>query len=68
MINFGEKKMKISICNHLGQLVNTIESESHAKAMKNHSVNPVKKATARVYDFVTHTIKGGPERHYWLFK
>lgn len=60
--------MKISICDHLGHLVNTIESESHAKAMKSHSANPVKKATAREYDFVTHTIEGGAERHYWLIK
>ncbi len=60
--------MEISICTNTGHLIKIVEAESHAKAINSFSVNPVKKTKGNDFDFITYTVDGTPERHYWLFK
>lgn len=60
--------MKIRILNYKGQVLSIVNSDSHTKAIKTFSVNPVKKGKANEFDFVTYTTDGPIERNYWVFK
>ena len=59
--------MLVKIFNHTHREVLELEAKDHKKAINAYSVNPVKKATAKEWDFFIDSVNE-IERTYWIFK